>query len=73
MSDWRDGYDVWKLATPPEYDITPEQEAEIDARYAERQVYDWLASWSDDFNSDEWLSAALPHVGMTGSDEQVAA
>lgn len=20
MSDWRDGYDAWKLATPPEYE-----------------------------------------------------
>ncbi len=24
------GYDAWKLATPPEYDITPEQEREIE-------------------------------------------
>ena len=60
MSDWRDGYDAWKLATPPEYDITPEQEAELEAQEAERKVYDWLASWSDDFNSDEWLAAATP-------------
>lgn len=56
MSDWRDGYDVWKLATPPEYDITPEQEAELEAQEAEREVYDWLASWSDDFHSDEWVA-----------------
>ncbi len=24
------GYDAWKLATPPEYDITPEQEMEME-------------------------------------------
>ena len=32
MSDdrWRDSYDSWKLATPPEYEITPEEE---DRRY----------------------------------------
>ena len=57
MSDWRDGYDTWKLATPPEYDITPEQEAELEAEDAEREVYDWLEAWSDDFNSDGWLAA----------------
>ena len=57
MSDWRDGYDVWKLATPPEYDITPEQEAELEAEYREREEHDWLEAWSDDFNSDEYLAA----------------
>lgn len=39
------------------YDITPEQEADQDRREAEREVDDWLASWSDDFNSDEWAAA----------------
>lgn len=37
--------------------LTPEQEAEIDAAYAEEEVENWLASWSDDFNSDEWAEA----------------
>lgn len=40
-------------------DLTPEDEAILDAQEAEREVDDWLASWSDDFNSDEWLAAAL--------------
>ena len=37
--------------------LTPEQEAEIDRAYAEQEVDDWLAAWSDDFWSDEWLAA----------------
>ena len=37
-------------------DLTPEDEAILDAQEAEREVDDWLASWSDDFNSDEYLS-----------------
>lgn len=36
--------------------LTPEQEAEIDAAYAEQEVDDWLRAWSDDFWSDEWLA-----------------
>ena len=39
--------------------FTPEEEAAIDARYAEEQTDLWLASWSDDFNSDEWLTEAM--------------
>ena len=39
------------------YDITPEDEATFDAQAAEQEVDDWLASWSDDFNSDEWLAS----------------
>ncbi len=58
MSDWRDGYDVWKLATPAEHDITPEQEAALEAEDRERDEHDWLEAWSDDFLSDEWLAAA---------------
>ena len=38
--------------------FTSEEEAEADARAAEQEVEDWLASWSDDFNSDGWLEAA---------------
>jgi hypothetical protein len=38
--------------------LTPEQEAEIDAAYAEEQVELWLAEWSADFHSDEWAAAA---------------
>lgn len=31
MSDdrWRDSYDTWKLATPPEYEMTPEEEDRV--------------------------------------------
>lgn len=34
------------------YDITPEDEAKLDAQAAEQETDDWLASWSDDFNDD---------------------
>lgn len=51
-------------------DLLPEDEAIFDAQAAEQEVDDWLASWSDDFNSDEWLESAstpalsaLPHEG----------
>jgi hypothetical protein len=40
------------------YDITPEQEAETDARALEDATDEWLAAWSDDFNSDEWAASA---------------
>lgn len=34
------GYDAWKLATPPEYEITPEEERAMeDARAALRQEF----------------------------------
>jgi hypothetical protein len=39
-------------------EITEEQEAIFDAQAEEEEVERWLASWSDDFNSDEWLEAA---------------
>ncbi len=26
---WRDSYDTWKLATPPEYEISPEEEDDL--------------------------------------------
>lgn len=39
------------------YDITPEEEAAADIRADEQAVEDWLAAWSDDFNSDEWAKA----------------
>jgi hypothetical protein len=39
------------------YDITPEEEAAADARALEAATDEWLASWSDDFNSDEWAEA----------------
>ena len=42
-----------------------EEESERDARYLEEQNEEWLAAWSDDFNSDEWLSASLGEVGRT--------
>lgn len=46
------------------YDITPEEEAAQDAREEQRFVHEWLASWSEDFWSDEWLSAtAIPTKG----------
>lgn len=51
--------------------LTPEQEAEIDAAYAEEEVELWLAEWSDDFNSDEWLAAVL--VSPTNDNSQRAA
>lgn len=44
------------------YDITPEQEAELEAQAAEQEVDDWLASWSDDFNSDEYLAALIDNA-----------
>lgn len=44
--------------------LTPEQEAEIDAAYAEEEIDRWLASWSDDFNSDGWLKALSPPVEL---------
>jgi hypothetical protein len=31
---WRNSYDAWKLATPPEYDITPEEERALEERDA---------------------------------------
>jgi hypothetical protein len=37
--------------------LTPEEEAEIDARYLEEQEHEWLVSWAEDFHSDGWLSA----------------
>jgi hypothetical protein len=45
--------------------FTPEEEAAQDAREAEREVDEWLASWSDDFHSDEWAAALAP----TSADE----
>lgn len=48
------------------YDITPEQEAAADRRADEQEVDDWLASWSDDFNSDGWLTAASLVVAEMG-------
>jgi len=39
--------------------LTPEEEAELDARYLEEQEHEWLVSWAEDFHSDEWLNAAL--------------
>jgi hypothetical protein len=39
-------------------DLTPEDEATFDAQANEEVVDDWLASWSDDFNSDEWAAVA---------------
>ncbi len=36
------------------YDITPEEEAAADQRAAEEEVDAWLASWSEDFWSDEY-------------------
>lgn len=37
-----------------------EEESERDARYLEEQTEEWLASWADDFHSDEWLAAVSP-------------
>ena len=47
--------------------LTPEEEAAMDARADEQEVDDWLASWADDFHSDEWAAAAL------GADERAVA
>jgi hypothetical protein len=50
-------------------DLTPEQEAIFDAQADEQEVDEWLASWSDDFHSDEWADALAP----TSADEEIAA
>lgn len=61
-------YDHWKTTNPddewlgPAPDDEAEVEAILDAQAAEQEVDDWLASWSDDFNSDEWLEAAVPNT-----------
>lgn len=34
---WKDGYDDWKLATPPEYEITAEEEQELFEREQEER------------------------------------
>ena len=48
--------------------LTHEEEATFDAQADEAEVDDWLASWSDDFNSDEWLAAVLnPPYSKQGS------
>lgn len=44
------------------YGITPEDEAKLDAQAAEQEQDDWLAAWSDDFWSDEWLTVALTQI-----------
>jgi hypothetical protein len=48
------------------YDITPEEEAAQDAREAEREVDEWLASWSDDFHSDEWALLCAEAIVIVG-------
>jgi hypothetical protein len=46
--------------------MTPEEEEAIwDEQEREREVDEWLASWSDDFHSDEWADALAP----TSADE----
>jgi hypothetical protein len=50
-------------------EITEEQEAIFDAQADEQEVEEWLASWSDDFHSDEWADALAP----TSADEGIAA
>jgi hypothetical protein len=35
---WRDSYDSWKLATPPEYEITPEEEDALWEEDIDRQL-----------------------------------
>jgi hypothetical protein len=35
---WRDSYDAWKLAIPPEYEISPEEE---DRLYDYDAELDW--------------------------------
>jgi hypothetical protein len=55
------------------YDITPEEEAAQDAREAEREVDEWLASWSDDFHSDEWLDEAIRSHDRMMFRQQVSA
>ena len=42
--------------TDPFY-VTPEDEAVFERQAEEQELADWLASWSDDFHSDEWLAA----------------
>jgi hypothetical protein len=50
--------------------MTPEEEEAIwDEQEREREVDEWLASWSDDFHSDEWADALAP----TSADEEIAA
>ena len=34
---WRDSYDAWKLATPPEYDITAEEERALEEQAQQLQ------------------------------------
>jgi hypothetical protein len=35
---WRDSYDSWKLATPPEYEISPEEEEQAYREAREEQM-----------------------------------
>lgn len=37
MGDWRDSYDSWKLATPPEYEITEEEERQLEMEHFEEK------------------------------------
>lgn len=52
-------YDHWKTTNPADEWLGPDPEDEdiFDAQEAERETDEWLASWSDDFNSDEWLAS----------------
>lgn len=56
-------YDHWKTTNPadewlgPDPDAEAEDEAIFDAQAEEQERDDWLSSWSDDFNSDEYVRA----------------
>lgn len=39
---WRDTYDAWKLATPPEYEMTGEEEQERERHEAEDRIDELL-------------------------------
>jgi hypothetical protein len=65
---WRGSYDAWKLQTPPEYEITPEEENKLWEEARESLASDLIADLSEaleemlfNFNHphrDEWLSEA---------------
>jgi hypothetical protein len=53
---------------PENVDGPDDVEAMWDEQEREREEAEWLASWSDDFHSDEWADALAP----TSADEWAA-
>jgi len=52
------GYDAWKLATPPEYEASPEQEREMQYREAGQRadLRDAIATALADYRCDLYLA-----------------